>query len=218
MRRRFAEVKASGLTMRPPFGSPKAAVRAPSISRALRVGVTVSLTPNECARGSIDCTNFSAKGPASGLKINAQRPSSGAISLMSSNHLAPIANSKLVNPVMLPPGRAKLETKPCPIGSPTTTNTIGIVLVSFRTAVSDNHVRLLTDQLCSIGLCSGCISPSPSIVDMDVTSLGPTEFAKSLPKQSRARLPVRIVLTSRYQHADPPQPFGLLRPRRERPC
>src|SRR5262249_55547524 len=52
---------------------------------------------------------------------------------------------------------------------------------------------------------------------MDVTSLGPTELAKSLPKQSRTRLPVWIVLTSRYQHADPPQPFGLLRTRRERP-
>jgi hypothetical protein len=52
---------------------------------------------------------------------------------------------------------------------------------------------------------------------MDVTALGPAELAKSLPKHSRARLPVRIVLTSRYQHADPPQPFGLLRGRSERP-
>src|SRR5262249_5088511 len=46
-------------------------------------------------------------------------------------------------------------------------------------AVSDNHVRLLTDQFCSIGLRLGCVSPSPSIIDMDVTSLGPTELAKS---------------------------------------
>src|SRR5215470_9716905 len=141
MRPRLALVKASGLTMSPPFGCPEAATRARSISPASRIGVTVSLTPNECARGSIDCTNFSAKGPASGLKINAMLPSSGAISLMSSNHLAPIANSKLVNPVMLPPGCAKLETKPCPIGSPTTTKMIGIVLVSFRTATSDNVRR-----------------------------------------------------------------------------
>src|SRR6516225_4729329 len=65
-------------------------------------------------------------------------------------------------------------------------------------AVSDNHVRLLTDQFCSIGLRSGCVSPKPSIINMDVTSLGPTELAKSLPKQSHAPVPVRIVLTGRY--------------------
>ena len=60
--------------------------------------------------------------------------------MISSNHLALVANSKAVNPVMLPPGCAKLETKPCPIGSPIETNTIGIVLVSFRTAASDSVV------------------------------------------------------------------------------
>ena len=52
---------------------------------------------------------------------------------------------------------------------------------------------------------------------MDVTSLDPTEFFESLPKHGDALLPFRIVLTKRVQHADPPQPFGLLRPRRERP-
>src|SRR6516225_21959 len=52
---------------------------------------------------------------------------------------------------------------------------------------------------------------------MDVTSLRPTELAKSLPKQGNALLPVWIVLTSRYQHADPPQSLGLLRARCERP-
>src|SRR5262245_38231026 len=33
------------------------------------------------------------------------------------NHLPPITNSKLVNPVALPPGRAKLATNPWPTGS-----------------------------------------------------------------------------------------------------
>ena len=45
---------------------------------------------------------------------------------MVSTHLPPIKNSKEVNPVMFPPGRAKLGTKPCPTGSATFTKTIGI--------------------------------------------------------------------------------------------
>src|SRR5215475_2749006 len=40
----------------------------------------------------------------------------GAISLSSSNHLPPMPYSKIVNPVALPPGRAKLSTKPPPTG------------------------------------------------------------------------------------------------------
>jgi hypothetical protein len=39
-------------------------------------------------------------------------------------------NSRDVKPVMLPPGFAKLETKPCPMGSATFTNTIGTDRVS----------------------------------------------------------------------------------------
>jgi hypothetical protein len=41
-----------------------------------------------------------------------------------------IANSKLANPVILPPGRARLATKPAPTGSLICANTTGIVLVS----------------------------------------------------------------------------------------
>ena len=39
-------------------------------------------------------------------------------------------NSNRVNPVALPPGRAKLATKPAPTGSVTCTNTIGTVRVA----------------------------------------------------------------------------------------
>jgi hypothetical protein len=38
--------------------------------------------------------------------------------------------SKAWNPVILPPGRARLATNPLSTGSPTWMNTIGIVLVS----------------------------------------------------------------------------------------
>src|SRR6266436_484340 len=44
--------------------------------------------------------------------------------------LAPIDASELWKPVMLPPGRERLATKPSPTGSDTIANTIGIVCVS----------------------------------------------------------------------------------------
>jgi hypothetical protein len=42
-----------------------------------------------------------------------------------------MAGSKFWNPLIFPPGRAKLATKPLPTGSETWVNTIGIVLVSL---------------------------------------------------------------------------------------
>src|SRR6266567_3221454 len=58
----------------------------------------------------------------------------GATSLSNSNHLPASEDSTLVNPVTLPPGRAKLSTKRSPTGSETIVNTIGIVRVCFKSA------------------------------------------------------------------------------------
>ena len=62
--------------------------------------------------------------------MNPARLMPGAISLRRLSHLPPMAGSLFVNPVMLPPGRGKLATKPAPTGSPTIANTIGMVLVA----------------------------------------------------------------------------------------
>src|ERR1700674_5000956 len=43
--------------------------------------------------------------------------------------------SKFVNPVTLPPGRARFGTMPEETGSATFTNTIGMVLVARRSAI-----------------------------------------------------------------------------------
>src|SRR5262245_66433733 len=64
-----------------------------------------------------------------GLNKKTMRVTSGAISLSNSTHFSVIEDSKLVNPVTLPPGRAKLATKPSPMGSATDTNTIEMQLV-----------------------------------------------------------------------------------------
>jgi hypothetical protein len=54
----------------------------------------------------------------------------GVICLSSSSHLPLMLNSNREKPVVLPPGRARLMTKPPPTGSMTSTNTIGTVRVT----------------------------------------------------------------------------------------
>src|SRR5262245_44258268 len=51
-------------------------------------------------------------------------------------HLPPIVGSKLVNPVRFVPGRARLATRPLPIGFATCKNTIGAAAVSWRNATT----------------------------------------------------------------------------------
>ena len=60
----------------------------------------------------------------------ATRDIPGMSSLSNSNHFALMPNSADVNPVALPPGRAKLSTNPPATGSVTATNTIGSVRVA----------------------------------------------------------------------------------------
>src|SRR5262245_48305985 len=55
-------------------------------------------------------------------------------SLSSSKRFPSISTEIEVNPVMLPPGRARLATRPVATGSPTATMTRGTVLVAFLTA------------------------------------------------------------------------------------
>src|SRR6516225_6357404 len=59
----------------------------------------------------------------------------GAISLSTSPHLAAKPYSQRANPVTLPPGRARLATRPLAIGSPTCANTIGKLLAVCFSAI-----------------------------------------------------------------------------------
>ena len=69
-----------------------------------------------------------------GSKIAATRVRPGAVSLSSSSDLAAIVFSGVANPVMLPPGSARLVTKPILTGSEICANTISIELVSRGSA------------------------------------------------------------------------------------
>src|SRR5262249_60105287 len=61
--------------------------------------------------------------------MKATREVPGAICSKISNILPMTENSKEENPVMFPPGRARLFTQPVPTGSPPPGNTIGTELV-----------------------------------------------------------------------------------------
>jgi len=64
------------------------------------------------------------------LNITATRVVCGTISLSSWSHLPPISGSKLLKPVIFPPGCARLGTRPWPTGSEIMAKTIGIVEVA----------------------------------------------------------------------------------------
>jgi hypothetical protein len=100
------------------------------------MGAGIDFTENAAAPTSMERKNNAKYGAVFGLNRTATRRTEGAISFSVSIHLPPIENSNAVNPVMLPPGRAKLATNPWPTGSETDTNTIGIVRVSCWNAAN----------------------------------------------------------------------------------
>ena len=112
--------------------------------------------------------------------MNATRLVLGATSLSSSNHLPVSENSTLVNPVTLPPGRARLSTKRSPTGSETTVNTIGIVRRlpqerrRHRRAPSQNHVGLQRNKLLCKRLHPLCVASRPAIVNPQIAAFRPT--------------------------------------------
>jgi hypothetical protein len=76
----------------------------------------------------------------------------GAISLSIASHLPTMLPSYNSSPVRLPPGRARLATKPEPTGSETKRNTIGSARLSRCSAVA-------TGVVCAM-ITSGCRATS----------------------------------------------------------
>src|SRR5215471_5251522 len=106
-----------------------------SISPASRTLTGVNSTPND---GATDWMAPNCPVPAAmaGSRRTATRVTLGAISLRSSSHFAPMLNSNKTKPVALPPGRARLSTKPAPTGSIVPANTIGTVRVTACNAAT----------------------------------------------------------------------------------
>src|SRR5262249_45460830 len=102
---------------------------APSISRASRPPIELNSIPSDDAAV---CSTANCAIPAGRLESRrtATRVTPGATSRMSSSHFPLMPYSIDVKPVALPPGRARLWTKPAPTGSGVSVNTIGTVRVT----------------------------------------------------------------------------------------
>src|SRR6476659_7563555 len=81
-------------------------------------------------RGGLDDTKLPQPGDTAASRKTAARVTWGAISLSNSIHFALKVYSNAMNPVALPPGRARLSTKPAATGSPTAGNTTGTLRVT----------------------------------------------------------------------------------------
>src|SRR6266511_2514661 len=125
----------SAVVTKPPPGSPPSSSMIRLMSVSLRTGVLIGSIANTRAAASNEPEKYvPPAGAVSGLNMIAARLRLGAISLSSSSHLPPIELSMLMKPVMLPPGRDRLATKPSPTGSDAAAMTTGIVRVIRCTA------------------------------------------------------------------------------------
>ncbi len=88
--------------------------------------------------------------PIARSRMTTTRVVCGASSFSSSSHLALVLNSNVEKPVTLPPGCARLPTKPAPTGSVTLVNTIGTVLVACCSATMASVVEArMTSGACA---------------------------------------------------------------------
>jgi hypothetical protein len=152
----------------------------------------------------------------------AVRVTFGATSLSSSSHFAAIAYSKIVNPVALPPGRARLLMKPAPTGSITPANTIGTVRVTCSNAAT---VALALARITSGA--SETSSPayrrkrsaSPAPQRMSRRALRPSFQPSAIIFCANAARRARpCALAHIHQHANAPDPLTRLAARGPWPC
>ena len=114
--------------------------------------------------------------------MTATRETPGAISLSNSSHFALTPYSYRANPVMFPPGRARLEVNPAATGSMTIAKTMGIARVTSCSAVAagvveaDYDVGHKRNQLRSVGAVELSFCSGPTCVDPHVLAIHPTEL------------------------------------------
>src|SRR5262249_51541567 len=142
----------------------------------------------------------------------ANRRSRGTTSRKSSSRLAARSVAWPDRPVTLPPGRARLATKPPPTGSFAIAKTMGMTDVGI--SIRDDAVDLQVDKLRRDLGDAVEASLQPAIFDCNGATLDPAEFAQSLHKGSRPWPPDRSVCA---QEPNGRQLAWLLRAGRERP-
>ena len=129
---------------------------------------------------------------------------------------------ELIKPVVLPPGRARLSTKPAPTGSATTANTIGTVRVACSNGPTVEVPGARMTSGASATNSAACLRistalPWPSGCRSARCGRGPAQLLPAPAGTPRAGLTLRIVSRCGHEHADAPHPLALLRARGERP-
>src|SRR6516164_4111931 len=155
--------------------------------------------------------------------MTAARVTCGAICLSSSSHLPLKLYSQFMKPVMLPPGRDRLSTKPAPTGSAAAANTIGKVRVTRSNAVTLTVAS--AKRMSGVSATNSCAYPrarsaSFSCQRMSIRTLRPSfqpDFLQGLLERCDLGLAEWIVCGQGQERANAPHPLGLLRARRERP-
>ena len=112
----------------------------------------------------------------------------------------------MLDPVRLPPGRARLATTPAPTGSPRAVKTIGIVEVALFAVHAEGGPPLATIKSIApdkvVGKCRQPIIAAlrPAVFDRHVLSLDIPGFGQALPK--RCDDPCRIARRSAAVEAE----------------
>src|SRR5262249_2531088 len=173
------------VTIRPPFEERANAVTARSISPASRTPRGRTSTPND---GATDWMAPHWPSPAAkpGSRMTAAPLTGGPTPFSSSSHLPLMPYSKIVKPVALPPGRARLSTKPAPTGSgvPRKHDRYGASRLQQqrydRAPTSQDDVRRERDQFRRVSAEEFGIARAPTILDPHVAADGPTQFLQAL--------------------------------------
>src|SRR5262244_1954862 len=97
-----------------------------------------------------------------------------------------------MNPVALPPGCARLATKPAPTGSMTVTNTIGTVRVACSNAATVG-VPLPARRTSGASAANSAACRGPAGVDPQVAAFAPAQLFQGLCERGEAGLSFRIV-------------------------
>src|SRR5580704_7427433 len=132
----------------------------------------------------------------------------GATSFSNCSHFPIIEGSRTPNPVTLPPGRARLCTKPDPTGSSASTKNDGYrprqlpYRRNRRRGACDNHVRRLADQLRRVCFEQSWFVRGKTIVDPDLAVVVPPEMPERIRESRDARPRDWIAVRPRHQAAD----------------
>src|SRR5262249_31549448 len=218
----------------PPFAARANSVMPRSISPGWRTSIGVSSMRRD---GATACIAANCPIPAAklGSRRTATRVTLGAISLSNSSHFEPMPYSKTLNPVALPPGRARLWTNPAPTGARRTGASAGQDGAGAfpkaqgrggarrqhgppaQTATGQDDVGGERGKFGRIFAKAISIRGSPAGFNVDVVAVGPAQLLQALHECHETRLRFGIVCGEIHEHVDAPHAFALLRAPRKRP-